>query len=345
MNFNYLVNKLEILEEARAGRFEKLFQTGYLKKAIEDKKIGVARPLVFEFIVNFLKEKGMVPEGTAFAGSRYAAEAGEFIKNLVDSGVVKDEIADEFKQYMNENLGKFVQLKQQVRTRGKGENVGKTFGSSEEFGQFGKVKTAEEMAAEKQAKKDAEKAAAEDIPPTAPIDAKTSIIEIVVDPEVQIDVAKLQKFFSTANKNQPFDTDETSSSAVDFEFGEDTPITKVITKVGADKVEASIKASLGKMLDLSGDELEVIVHAPGYFEFGGEEKPKTKSMRSGVDTQGYGMGTIAPDDSARRLSNPFEDEEEIVKENAKPVVKFIANKDMKAKTYWQKMAQQEMFYR
>ena len=82
MNFSSLYNKLQVIEEAKAGRFEKLFQTGYLKKAIEDKKIGVARPLVFEFIISFLKEKGMVPEGTAFQGSRYAAEAGDFIKNI-----------------------------------------------------------------------------------------------------------------------------------------------------------------------------------------------------------------------------------------------------------------------
>jgi hypothetical protein len=347
MNFNSLVNKLEILEEARAGRFEKLFQTGYLKKAIEDKKIGVARPLVFEFIINFLKDKGMVPEGTAFAGSRYAAEAGEFIKNLVDSGVVKDEIADEFKQYMNENLGKFVQLRQQVRSRGKGENIGKTFDTKEDFSKFGKVKTAEEMAAEKQAKKDAEKARADDISPTSPIDAKSSIIEIVSDSEVPLDLDKIQKFFTLANKNQQFDVDQGSPNAVDLEFGEETPITKIVGKLGADKVEASIKASLGKALGLSNDEFNIVVHAPGYFEFESPEdaKPKTKSMRTGVDTQGYGMGTIAQDDSARRLANPFEDEEEIVKENAKPVVKFIANKDIKAKTFWQKMAQQEMYYR
>lgn len=345
MNFNSLINKVEILEEARAGRFDKLFNTGYLKKAIEDKKIGVARPIVFEFIINFLKDKGMVPEGTAFAGSRYAAEAGEFIKNLVDSGVIKDEIADEFKQYMDKELGRFLQIKQQVRSRGKGENVGKAFGSKEEFEQFGKVKTPEEMAAEKQAKKDAEKTAAEDIPPTAAIDAKSSIVEIVTDPEVQLDADKIQKFFAMANKNQPFDVDVGGPNMVDVEFGEETPITKVINKIGADKVEASIKGSLGKMLGLGPDEFQVIVHAPGYFEFGQEDKPKTKSMRSGVDTQGYGMGTIAPDDSARRLSNPFEDEEEIVKESKKPVVKYIANKDIKAKTYWQKMAQQEMYYR
>jgi hypothetical protein len=347
MNFNSLVNKLEILEEARAGRFEKLFQTGYLKKAIEDKKIGVARPLVFEFIINFLKEKGLVPEGTAFAGSRYAAEAGEFIKNLVDSGVVKDEIADEFKQYMDENLGKFVQTKQQVRSRGKGENIGKTFDTGEDFSKFGKVKTAEEMAAEKQAKKDAEKARTDDISPTSPIDAKSSIVEIVSDSEIPLDVAKIQKFFTLANKNQPFDVDQGAPNAVDLEFGEDTPITKVVGKIGADKVEASIKASLGKALGLSGDEFTIVVHAPGYFEFESPEdaKPKTKSMRTGIDTQGYGMGTIAQDDSARRLANPFEDEEVPVTENTKPKVKYTSNKDLKVKTYWQKMAQQEMYYR
>jgi len=346
MNFNSLVNKLEILEEARAGRFDKLFNTGYLKKAIEDKKIGIARPIVFEFIINFLKEKGMVPEGTAFAGSRYAAEAGEFIKNLVDSGVIKDEIADEFKQYMEGNLSSFLQRKQQVRSRGKGENIGKTFETKQDFEQFGKVKTPEEMAAEKQAKKDAQKAAADDISPTSPIDAKSSIIEIVSDQEIPLDIEKIQKFFNAANKNQQFDVDVGSSNSVDLEFGEETPITKIVNKLGAGKVEASIKASLGKALGLDVDEFEVIVHAPGYFEFEDKaEKPKTKSMRSGIDTQGYGMGTIAQDDSARRLANPFEDEEEIVKESHRPKIKYVANKDIKAKTYLQKMMQQEMYYR
>ena len=340
MNFNSLVNKLEILEEARAGRFDKLFTTGYLKKAIEDKKIGIARPIVFEFIINFLKEKGMVPEGTAFAGSRYAAEAGEFIKNLVDSGVIKDEIADEFKQYMENNLSSFLQRKQQVRSRGKGENVGKTFGSKEEFEQFSKVKTPEEMAA-----------VADDTSPTSPIDAKTSIIEIVSDQEIPLDVEKIQKFFSAANKNQEFDIDVGSSNSIDLEFGEETPITKIINKLGVDKVEASIKASLGKTLGLDVDEFEVVVHAPGYFEFSAaEEQPKTKAQKTGVDLQGYGMGE--QDFKPRQIEQPGfgrpgEDEEVLVqKESHKPKVTFVSTKDrFKPTNSWQQAARAEMFYK
>ena len=94
MIFDKILIRANTINEARTSRFETLFQTGYLRKAIEDKKLGVARPIVFKFIIDFLQEKGLVPEGTAFAGARYAAEAGEFIKNLVDSGVVKDEIAE-----------------------------------------------------------------------------------------------------------------------------------------------------------------------------------------------------------------------------------------------------------
>lgn len=348
MNFSSLYNKLQVIEEAKAGRFEKLFQTGYLKKAIEDKKIGVARPLVFEFIISFLKEKGMVPEGTAFQGSRYAAEAGDFIKNLVDTGLVKDEIADEFGTYVKENLGQFLQRKQQVRSRGKGENVGKAFGSAEEFDAFKNVKTKEQMDAEKQAAKERKQAVSDDISITSPIDAKSAIIEVVSDSEVTLDMAKLNNFFAAVSKGKEFTTDQGSANAADFEFGEDSPVTKIVNKLGASKVEASIKSSLSKALGLSPDEFEVVVHAPGYFEFGAaENKPVTKSQKTGVDLQGYGMGTIAQDDSERRLANPFEDEEVLVQtENHKPKVTFVSTKDrFKPTNSWQQAARAEMFYK
>jgi len=74
-------------------------------------------------------------------------------------------------------------------------------------------------------------------------------------------------------------------------------------------------------------------------------KPKAKPTRSGLDDLGLGTGDIAQDDSARRLANPFEDEEVPVTENTKPKVEYISNKDLKVKTYWQKMAQQEMYYK
>jgi hypothetical protein len=60
MNFHKLTERLDIIEEARTGQFETLFQTGYLKKAMLDKGIAVPRPLVFEFIVDFLTDKGLV---------------------------------------------------------------------------------------------------------------------------------------------------------------------------------------------------------------------------------------------------------------------------------------------
>lgn len=349
MNFNSLVNKLEILEEARAGRFDKLFNTGYLKKAIEDKKIGIARPIVFEFIINFLKEKGMVPEGTAFAGSRYAAEAGEFIKNLVDSGVIKDEIADEFKQYMEGNLSSFLQRKQQVRSRGKGENIGKTFETKQDFEQFGKVKTPEEMAAEKQAKKDAQKAAADDISPTAPYEFKDYQVDIETRNEVYLELGKIKKIFTALASGTPVEVDvDSTPTSISVSMDTESPIAKNVVKFGEEKVNNELTKLLAKQFNVDPDDIMINISPPHVMDIDkeiGNMTPKTKSMRSGIDTQGYGMGTIAQDDSARRLANPFEDEEEIVKESHRPKIKYVANKDIKAKTYLQKMMQQEMYYR
>lgn len=201
---------------------------------------------------------------------------------------------------------------------------------------------------EKVAKKTAAQAVANDISPTAPIEAEDSFIEVVTDPEIPLDIEKVRQFFASANKGGNFeiDPDTSSNNSVDVSFGADTPITKIIGKVGADKVEASIKASLTKALGLNPGDLQIVVHAPGKFEFGDTgEKKQSKAQRTGVDTSGYGMGTVAQDDSARRLANPFEDEEEIVKESHRPKIKYVANKDIKAKTYLQKMMQQEMYYR
>jgi hypothetical protein len=88
-----------------------------------------------------------------------------------------------------------------------------------------------------------------------------------------------------------------------------------------------------------------------YFKFSTADiskapQPKAKPTRSGVDMGGYGMGSIAPDDSARRIANPFEDEEEPVTESTKPKIEFISNKDrFKPKTFWQRVAQEELYYR
>jgi hypothetical protein len=352
MNFNSLYNKLEIIEEARAGRFENLFQTGYLKKAMMDKGVGVPRPLVFQFIMDFLESKGLVPEGTAFKGSRYAAEAGEFIKKLVDEGMIKDEIADEFKEYTKNNLGDFIGRKFQTTKHRTGEFAKKQQmeGGEERgkaAGELRKVKTAEELAAEREAKKEAERARAEDISPLSTIEANTTLIEIVGEEGIEIDNEKVKKFFTAANKGGEFSVDQEAPNMIDIEFTENDPIAKVVKKIGSNKVEASIKASLAKMLGLSIDEFSVVVHEPTTIEFPQDEpKRRTFAQRSGVDTEGYGMGTIAGDDSERRLANPFEDEEEPVTENAKPKVQFISNKDrFQPKTFWQKVAQQEMFYR
>ena len=201
---------------------------------------------------------------------------------------------------------------------------------------------------EKVAKKTAAQAVANDIAPTTAFEAEDSFIEVVVDPEITLDMNRVKSFFASANKGGEFeiDPDTATQHSVDISFGADTPITKIIGKVGADKVEASIKASLTKALGLNPGDLQVVVHTPGKFEFGDTgEKKQTKAQRTGVDTSGYGLGTVAGDDSARRLANPFEDEEVPVKAAKKPVVKYIANKDIKVKTYWQKMAQQEMYYR
>lgn len=356
MNFNSLYNKLEIIEEARAGRFESLFQTGYLKKAMMDKGVGVPRPLVFQFIMDFLEEKGLVPEGTAFKGSRYAAEAGEFIKKLVDEGMIKDEIADEFKEYTKNNLGNFIGRKFQSTKHRTGEFAKKQQmeGGEERgkaAGELRQVKSAEELAAEKQAaiqaKKEAEQARAEDISPLSTIEANTTLIEIVGEEGIEIDSNKVKKFFTAANKGGDFSLDQETPNMVDVEFTENDPIAKVVKKIGSDKVEASIKAALAKVLGITTDEFSVVVHEPTTIEFPQDEpRRRTFAQRSGVDAEGYGLGTIAGDDSERRLANPFEDEEEPVTENTKPKVQFISNKDrFQPKTFWQKIAQQEMFYR
>lgn len=351
MNFNSLFNKLEIIEEARAGRFESLFQTGYLKKAMMDKGVNVPRPLVFQFIMDFLEDKGFVPEGTAFKGSRYAAEAGEFIKKLVDEGMIKDEIADEFKKYTKNNLGDFIQRKFQTTKHRTGEFAKKQqMQSGEErgkvAGELKQVKTAEELAAEKQAQKDAEKAKAEDISPLSTIEAKSTLIEIVGDKDVELNANKIKNFFMSANKGKEFNFEQGAPNMIDIEFNEEDPIAKVVAKIGSNKVEGSIKASLAKALNLSSDEFNVVVHEPATIEFPQDTPKKTPARRTGVDTEGYGMGTIAGDDSERRLANPFEDEEEPVTESTKPKVEFISNKDrFKPKTFWQKLAQQEMYYR
>jgi hypothetical protein len=363
MNFNSLVNKLEILEEAKAGRFDKLFNTGYLKKAIEDKKIGVARPIVFEFIINFLKDKGMVPDGTAFAGSRYAAEAGEFIKNLVDSGVIKDEIADEFKQYMDKELSRFLQIKQQVRSRGKGENIGKSFSSKEEFEQFGKVKTPEEMAAEKQAAK--VKKQGGDRMDLNLIDAaeqglESGLEDAMDDSEIWSD--QLQNYIETdiikyieniedktTNPKQLKKLNDLrtliiqalsqAESYIEFKYlldSKNDPFFGNTDKQGTVLYSIWSKVVLPVFIKSVKAATADISKAP---------KPKAKPTRSGLDDLGLGTGDIAQDDSARRLANPFEDEEVPVTENTKPKVKYTSNKDLKVKTYWQKMAQQEMYYR
>jgi hypothetical protein len=346
MIFEKITKRAEVLNEARTSRFETLFQTGYLRKAIEDKKLGVARPIMFKFIIEFLQEKGLVPEGTAFAGARYAAEAGEFIKNLVDSGVVKDEIADEFRQYTQDKLGQFLARLQQVRTRGKGEMVGKTFGSKDDFQQFKTVKTAEELKAEREAKKlegkQQKQSAADDISPTSSFTADTSIIEIVWGEDLPIDVQKLNTYLTKVNGGNAPELDAGENSA-DFEFSGDSIITQTIKKAGAEKVEKSLKQTLSKVLGIDTVDFEVIVHAPGEFDFGGaEEKPKTFSQKAGVDDQGYGMGSFGQPDEQR-----FEDEEEPVKESyKKKEVKFVTNRDLyKPKTIWQQIQLQNEQFR
>lgn len=352
MNFNSLYNKLELIEEAKAGRFESLFQTGYLKKAMIDKGVGVPRPLVFQFIMDFLESKGLVPEGTAFKGSRYAAEAGDFIKKLVDEGMIKDEIADEFKEYTKANLGDFIGRKFQSTKHRTGEFAKKQQmeGGEERgkvAGELRQVKTAEELAAERQAKKDAERDAAKaregDISPLSTIEAATTLIEIIGDQEIELDSDKVKKFFTAANKGGEFSMDQETPNMIDIEFTENDPIAKVVKKIGSDKVELSIKASLAKMLGLSADEFSVVVHEPTTIEFPQDEpKRRSLSQRFGVDTEGYGMGSI-DSSSAHALD---EGEEETVTENAKPKIEFISNKDrFKPKTFWQKVAQQELYYR
>lgn len=158
--FDKIYQRADVLEEARKSRFEDFFQTFRLKKEIEDKKLGVARPLVFEFIIKFLESKGLVPEGTAFKGSRYAAEVGEFLSNLIDQGLISKELSSEFNDYVDKNLGSYVAVKQQLRTRGKGEMVGKTFDTGEDFEQYKQVKSKEDFEkqqAELKAQKKAEK--------------------------------------------------------------------------------------------------------------------------------------------------------------------------------------------
>jgi len=347
MIFEKVIKRAEVITEARTSRFETLFQTGYLRKAIEDKKLGVARPIVFKFIIEFLKEKGLMPEDTSFAGARYAAEAGEFIKNLVDSGVVKDEIADEFRSYTEQNLGQFLGRLQQIRTRGKGEMVGKTFGSKEDFQQFKAVKTADELRAEREAKKQEVKqqktAATDDISPTSSFTADTSIIEIIWGEDVPLDVAGLTSYLTKVNGGTAPDVDQSETSS-DFEFAADSNITQTIKKVGAEKVEKSLKQTLSKVLGIDTVDFEVIVHAPGEFDFGGDDKPKkpTVSQKLGVDDQGYGLGVHDSKPGEQR----FEDEEEPIKEESfKKKITYITTRDrFKPTTMWQQVQQQNEQY-
>jgi len=350
MNFNSLVTKLEILEEAKTGRFEKLFQTGYLKKAIEDKKLGTARPLMFEFIINFLKEKGVVPDETYFKGSRAAADAGEFIKNLIDTGLLKDEIADEFNEYIKTNLGDWIGLKvRSLRERGKGQNRGKTFGSAEEFNAFKNVKTKEEMDAEKQAAKDKKQAAADDTSPIAPYEFTDYLVNIVS--KVPLDIKLVARILTAASNGKSVNVDDTSTPTnIDISLDPESAIVDKVKKNGADATADSLLKVLPKYLKVDAEDMEIFISSPHTMDIESEfesKKPKTKAQRTGVDLQGYGMGTIAPDDSERRLANPFEDEEVLVQnENHKPKVTFISTKDrFKPANSWQQAARAEMFYK
>lgn len=127
----------------------------------------------------------------------------------------------------------------------------------------------------------------------------------------------------------------------------------VLDKKGISGTQQIITNAIANTTGLQSDEFDVSVGSPTT-ELMRSAAEKAKEQRAAnqprkkidVDTQGLGIGTIAGDDSERRLANPFEDEEEPVTENAKPKIQFISNKDrFKPKTFWQKIAQQEMFYR
>jgi hypothetical protein len=353
MNFNSLYNKLEIIEEARASRFETLFQTGYLKKAMIDKGVGVPRPLVFQFIMDFLESKGLVPEGTAFKGSRYAAEAGEFIKKLVDDGIIKDEIADEFKEYTKNNLGEFIGRKFQTTKHRTGEFAKKQQmeGGEERgkvAGELRKIKSAEELAAERQAKKEAEQARAEDISPTSPYEFKDYQVYIETKNEVSLELVKIKKIFTALAKGTPVEVDiDSTPTNISVSMDPESPVAKGVIKFGEEKINSELVNLLAKQFRVDPEDIMVNISPPHIMDIDKDlGVNKTKAQQTGVDTDGYSMGTIAGDDSARRLANPFEDEEEPVTKAAKPKVQFISNKDrFQPKTIWQKIAQQELYYK
>lgn len=354
MNFNSLYNKLELIEEAKVGRFEKLFQTGYLKKAMMDKGVGVPRPFVFQFIMDFLESKGLVPEGTAFKGSRYAAEAGEFIKKLVDEGMIKDEVADEFKEYTKTNLGDFMLRKFQITKHRTGE-----FAKSQQMapgeergkvaGQLRQVKSEEELAAERQAKKERNQAIADDISPIAPYEFTDYLVNIVS--KVPLDIKLVAKILTAASGGKSVSVDDISTPTnIDISLDPESAIVDKVKKNGADATANSLSKALPKYLKVDAEDLEVFILSPGTMDIESDiksSKPKTKSQRTGGDLQGYSLGTIAQDDSERRLANPFEDEEVLVQnENHKPKVTFISTRDrFKSKNSWQQAARAEMFYR
>lgn len=362
MNFNSLYNKLEIIEEARAGRFENLFQTGYLKKAMMDKGVGVPRPLVFQFIMDFLESKGLVPEGTAFKGSRYAAEAGEFIKKLVDEGMIKDEIADEFKEYTKNNLGDFIGRKFQTTKHRTGEFAKKQQmeGGEERgkaAGELRKVKTAEELAAEREAKKATKGELESALGSLEKLETQNNVIIAV---SLQGEPFEPEKMLSTITKmlkgygGTPVDlqySDQPPGVVVTFDIN--SKWSNVLDKKGIDGTQQIITNGIANTTGLQPDEFDVSVGSPttelmrSATEKAREQKAANQPRKKfDADTQGHAMGAIEPDQSAEWFKNPSQDEEEPVTENAKPKVQFISNKDrFQPKTFWQKVAQQEMFYR
>jgi hypothetical protein len=226
--------------------------------------------------------------------------------------------------------------------------VGKTFGSKDEFEGFKKVKTAEELKAERDAKKQdlkqLKQSAADDISPTSTFTADTSIIEIVWGADLPLNTDKITQYLTKVNGGVSPEEDP-GENTTDYEFAGDSNITNTIKKVGAEKVEKSLKQTLSKVLGIDTEDFEVIVHAPGEFEFGGDDKPgkKTFAQKVGVDDMGYGTGVYDSKPDEQR----FEDEEEPVKESyKKKEVKYITNRDLnKPSNIWQQIQLQNEQFR
>ena len=350
MIFEKLLTRAEIINEARKSRFETLFSTDWLKGEIADKKIGTPRPLVFRFILEFLKEKGLVPEDQSFRGSNEAAKIGQVIVSLMDSGKLDGSISDEFRDFAEKKLGNYIGLQQQISSRGKGANTGRTFEPGE-FQKFKTVRSPEEYKAEKEARRQAKR------------DAKRPVGDLPPDSEERIDQAynKASKIVAEEEWDDIRDSFLQKIEEDDSLVGGSKLISSFVGYViqlanNADIITAD--QFVKKMLTVidSLDEDKFVKLEPTFIKISNifkqvVDKPfkpapvlrnKTHAQQTGVDGQGYNLGSFGQPDEQRT-----EDEEVPVKESyKKKEVKYITNRNLnKPSNIWQQIQLQNEQFR